>query len=150
MANTFTQLYAHIVFSPRGRSNAISPIWKVELYKYIAGIIANKNQKLMAVNGMPDHIHLLIGLKPDCCLSDLIRDVKANSSRFIKDKNFVPEIFEWQKGFGAFSVGQRELTTIINYIKNQEEHHKMVSFRKEYIRFLREHEIDFKSEYIFS
>ncbi|MFA6100789.1 MAG: IS200/IS605 family transposase [Victivallaceae bacterium] len=86
MANTYTQLYVHVVYAVEGRDNLISPKWKDELYKYITGVIANKNQKLMAVNGMGDHVHMLIGLKPDCNLSDLVRDIKANSAKFINEK----------------------------------------------------------------
>ncbi|OQB64326.1 MAG: Transposase IS200 like protein [Bacteroidetes bacterium ADurb.Bin141] len=149
MANTYTQLYFHVVFSPKGRANLISAKWKEELYKYITGIITNKNQKLIAINGMPDHIHLLVGTKPDCSLSDLIRDVKANSSRFINEKKWIQGKFEWQQGFGAFTLGHSQLDTIINYIRNQEEHHKTKSFREEYIEFLKRYEIDFKTEFIF-
>ena len=106
MANTYTQLYFHIVFAVKGRNNLISINWEEELYKYITGIISNKNQKLMIVNGMPNHIHLLIGTKPNCNLSDLVRDLKANSSKWINEKRFVRGKFEWQRGFGAFTVSQ--------------------------------------------
>ena len=149
MANTYTQLYVHVVFAVKGRTNLISKKWKEELYKYITGIITNKNQKLMIINGMPDHIHLLIGFKPDCSLSDLVRDIKANSSKFINEKKFIPGNFEWQTGFGAFTVGQSQIEKVINYILTQEEHHKKKTFREEYIEFLNAYQIDFKTEYIF-
>ena len=149
MANTYTKLYFHIVFAVKGRANLISPKWKEELYKYITGIISNKNQKLIVINGMPDHIHLLIGMKPDSNLSDLIRDIKANSSRFVNEKKFVTGKFEWQTGFGAFTLGHSQLDVIINYIKTQEDHHQTKSFREEYIDFLKRYEIDYKAEYIF-
>jgi REP element-mobilizing transposase RayT len=149
MANTYTQLYVHVVFAVKGRTNLISKKWKEELYKYITGIISNKNQKLMIINSMPDHIHLLIGFKPDCSLSDLVRDIKANSSKFINEKNFLPGKFEWQTGFGAFTVGQSQIEKVINYILTQEEHHKKKTFREEYIEFLNAYQIDFKTEYIF-
>ena len=103
----------------------------------------------MIINGMPDHIHILIGLKPDCVLSDLVRDIKANSSKWINENKFVLGKFEWQTGFGAFSVSQSQVQTIINYILNQEEHHKKKTFREEYIEFLNAYQIDFKKEYIF-
>ena len=109
MANTYTQLYFHLIFAVQGRANLISPKWKEELNKYITGIITNKGQKLIAINGMPDHLHLLIGMKPDCNLSDLLRDVKANSSKFVNDKNWIMGKFEWQKGFGAFTLGHSQL-----------------------------------------
>lgn len=150
MANTYTQLYFHIVFAVRGRKNHISKKWKEELYKYISGIISNKNQKLMIINGMPDHIHLLIGTKPNCNLSDLVRDIKANSSKWLNQKEFLNGKFEWQTGFGAFTVGQSQVPRIVNYIKNQEAHHRKKSFREEYIDFLKAYEIDYKTEYIFT
>ncbi len=149
MANTYTQLYFHIVFAVKGRTNLISIKWKEELYKYITGIITNKNQKLIAINGMPDHIHLLTGMKPDGCLSDLVRDIKANSSKFINEKKWVVGKFEWQQGFGAFTLGHSQLDVIGSYIKNQQQHHKTKSFREEYIEFLKRYEIDYKTEYIF-
>ena len=149
MANTYTQLYFHIVFAVKGRSNYISENWKDELYKYISGIIANKDQKLMIVNGMPNHIHLLIGTKPNCNLSDLIRDIKANSSKWINEKKFTNFHFEWQTGFGAFTVSQSVVPNVIEYIKNQEEHHRKKTFKEEYVEFLKAYQIDFKDEYLF-
>ena len=149
MANTYTQLYFHIVFAVKGRNNYISENWKSELYKYISGIIANKDQKLMIVNGMPNHIHLLIGTKPNCNLSDLIRDIKANSSKWINEKKFTNFHFEWQTGFGAFTVSQSVVPNVIEYIKNQEEHHRKKTFKEEYVEFLKAYQIDFKDEYLF-
>lgn len=149
MANTYTQLYFHVVFAVRGRQNHISTTWKDELYKYISGIISNKNQKLMIINGMPNHIHLLIGTKPNCNLSDLIRDIKANSSKWINEKQFIKGKFEWQTGFGAFTLGQSQIPKTINYIKHQEEQHTKQTFKEEYTNFLKAYEIDFKNEYLF-
>ena len=149
MANTYTQLYVHVVFAVKGRANLISRTWKENLYQYITGIINNKNQKLLIINGMPDHLHLLIRLKPDCNLSDLIRDIKSNSSKWVNENKRVPGKFEWQTGFGAFTVGQSQIKTVVNYILNQEEHHKKKTFRDEYIEFLTAYQIDFKPEYIF-
>lgn len=150
MANTYTQLYFHIVFAVKGRQNHISEKWKVELYKYISGIISNKEQKLMIINGMPNHIHLLIGSKPNFNLSDLVRDIKANSSKWINEKGFVIGKFEWQSGFGAFTVSQSGIDRVIEYIKNQEKHHSKKSFREEYIEILNNYEIDFNNEYLFT
>ncbi|MET4082226.1 putative transposase [Pedobacter sp. UYP30] len=149
MANTYTQLYFHIVFAVKGRKNHISIKWKDELYKYITGIVSNKKQKLLIINGMPNHIHLLIGTKPNCNLSDLVRDIKANSSKWINEKKLIPGKFEWQTGFGAFTVSQSQLPKIIEYIKKQEEHHLTKTFKEEYIEFLNAYQIDFKPEYIF-
>ncbi|MDW8850982.1 IS200/IS605 family transposase [Flavobacterium sp. MMLR14_040] len=150
MANTYSQLYIHIVFAVKERQNLISANWKDEIYKYITGIITNKGQKLIAINGMPDHIHILIGLKPDQSISDLVRDIKSNSSKFIKDKKWINGKFEWQTGFGAFSYSHSQLTNVIHYIQRQEEHHKTKTFKEEYIEFLKLFNIDFKDEYLFS
>lgn len=150
MANTYTQLYFYIVFAVKGRDNLITSKFKIELYKHITGIISNKNQKLMIINGMPNHIHLLIGTKPTCNLSDLVRDIKANSSKWINENKFVLGKFEWQNGFGAFTISQSGLSKVINYIKNQEKHHKIKSFKEEYIDFLIGYKIDFEDKYIFS
>ncbi|WP_264525762.1 IS200/IS605 family transposase [Flavobacterium sp. N502536] len=149
MANTYSQLYIHIVFTVKGRQNLISKNWKAEIYKYITGIVSNKGQKLITINGMPDHIHILIGLKPDKSISDLVRDIKANSSKFINDKKWINGKFEWQNGFGAFSYSHSHLTNIIKYIENQEEHHKTRTFKEEYIGFLKLFDVDFKNEYLF-
>lgn len=148
MPNTYSQLYVHIVFAVKGRANLISLNWKENLNKYIAGIIANKKQKLIVINGMPDHIHLLVGLNPDSNLSDLVRDIKSNSSKWVNESKFVRGRFEWQTGFGAFSIGQSQLSKVVRYILNQEEHHKRVNFRAEYIAFLQAYQIDFKPEYL--
>lgn len=149
MANTYTQIYIHIVFAVKGRQNLIHANWKDEIYKYITGIVTNEGQKLIAINGMPDHIHILIGLKPDKSLSDLVRDIKANSSRFINEKKWINGKFEWQTGFGAFSYSHSQLTNVISYINNQEEHHKIKTFKEEYIEFLKAFDVDYKNEYIF-
>ena len=149
MANTYSQLYVQIVFAVKGRQNLISNKWKDELYKYITGIVANENQKLIAINGMPDHIHILIGIKPNKALSDLVRDIKANSSRFINEKRWISGKFEWQSGFGAFTYSHSHLANVINYIQHQEEHHQTKTFKEEYIGFLKAFEIDYKDEYVF-
>ncbi|RZJ74155.1 MAG: IS200/IS605 family transposase [Flavobacterium sp.] len=150
MADTYSQIYIQIVFAVKGRDNLISGKWKDELYKYITGIITNEGQKLLAINGMPDHIHILIGLKPTAMLSNLVRDIKSNSSRFINEKQWIAGKFEWQQGFGAFSYSQSQLTNVITYIQNQEEHHKLKTFREEYIEFLKLYNVDYKDQYLFT
>ena len=135
--STFSQIYIQVVFAVRGRNSLIAQSWEEELYKYITGIITNKGQKLIAINGMPDHIHLLIGMKPSCCLSDLVREIKKASNSFINEKKFSKFKFEWQEGYGAFSYSHSSLDNVIAYIQNQKEHHKKKSFREEYIDFLR-------------
>ncbi len=149
MANTYSQIYMHVVFAVKGRKNAISKSWTEELYKYITGVVTNKNQKLMSVNGMPDHIHLLLSINPDCKLSDLVRDIKANSSRWVNEKRFSKLKFAWQHGFGAFSVSKSQVSKVAKYIENQEEHHSKKTFIQEYIEFLRLYEVEFSEKYLF-
>ncbi|MDQ3142214.1 MAG: IS200/IS605 family transposase [Bacteroidota bacterium] len=150
MPNTYTQIYVHIIFAVKKRQNLISKEWRDNLYKYITGIISNKNQKLMIINGMPDHLHILISLGTDCRITDLVRDIKANSSKWINENKFVLGKFEWQNGFGAFSISKSQIDKVVNYIKNQEEHHKIKSFKEEYIEILDVHQINYKLEYIFN
>jgi len=153
MANTYTQLYFHIVFAVDGRlSNKPSYIeknWKDELYKYITGIVTKKDQKLMQINGMSDHVHLLIGTKPNCNLSDLIRDIKSSSSKWVNQNKFNPSKFGWQVGFGAFTVSHSFVSKTATYIENQETHHARKSFSEEYIDFLEAHNIDYSTDYTF-
>ena len=149
MANTYTQLYFHIVFAVQGRSNLISKEWKNELYKYITGIVSNKGQRMLQINGMPDHVHILMGTKANCNLSDIVRDLKANSSKWINEKQFIRGKFSWQTGFGAFTVSQSQLDKIIDYIVHQEQHHQKKSFKEEYIDFLKAYKIEYKDEYLF-
>ena len=149
MANTYTQIYIHVIFAIKGRYNLIKKKHKEELQKYIAGIISSKNQKLIEINIMPDHTHILIGLKPDIALSDLIRDIKTNSSKLINKKRLTKGKFQWQEGFGAFSYSHSQLNTIANYIKNQEKHHAVRSFKTEYLEFLKKFNIKFDEKYVF-
>lgn len=135
MADTYSQIYIHIVFAVKGRANLISGKWEDELYKYITGIITNDGQKLIAINGMPDHIHILLGLKPTIALSDLVRDIKASSSKFINAQKWIAGKFEWQHGFGAFSYSHSQLTSVINYIQNQEEHIKKEHLGRNILNF---------------
>lgn len=149
MANTYTQIYIHVVFAVESRQNLIRQEHNDELQKYIAGIVSNQNQKLIAINNMPDHLHLLIGLRPDSSLSDLVRDVKANSSRFINEKRWVVGKFSWQEGFGAFSYSRSQLGAVIRYIENQQRHHAQKSFREEYIELLEKFNVDFDRRCMF-
>ncbi len=149
MAGTFSQIYIQIVFSVKGRENLISPHWKDELNKYIAGIIKGKNQKPIIVNGMADHIHAFVGLKPVMPVSDLVRDIKNNSSNFINASKFVKGKFSWQEGYGAFSYSHSHISNVYNYILNQEKHHKKRTFKEEYMELLRKFEIEFNEKYLF-
>ncbi len=149
MANTFSQLYVHSVFAVKGRENIINAKFKDELYKYICGIVNKNNQKVYSINGMPDHIHILLSIKPNCLLSDLMRDIKASSSKWINEKRFVQGKFQWQEGFGAFSVSQSQVDKVIAYIDNQETHHKKLAFKEEYIGLLKSYKIEFDEKYVF-
>ena len=149
MSGTFSQIYIQIVFAVKGRQSLIKNNWEEELYKYITGIIQNKGQKMLAINGMPDHIHIFIGMKPSCCLSDLVREVKKSSNEFINDKKFCSRIFSWQEGYGAFSYSYSALDNVIVYIMNQKQHHHVKTFKEEYLKMLKKFEIEFKDEYLF-
>ncbi len=149
MAGTFTQIYIQTIFAVKYRQSLILSKWEEELYKYITGIVQNNNQKMLAINGMPDHIHFLIGMKPSCCLSDLVREIKKSSNDFINTKNFTEAKFQWQGGFGAFSYSHSSLDNVIKYILNQKNHHKKDSFKNEYLGLLNEFEIEHKPEYLF-
>jgi putative transposase len=149
MADTYARIYIHVVFAVEGRQNLIKPEHNEELQKYITGIVSAREQKLIAINNMPDHIHLLIGLRPEMSLSDLVRDIKANSSRFISEKRWVAGRFSWQQGFGAFSYSHSQIGTVVRYIQNQPKHHAKKSFREEYVEFLKKFNIDYEEKYIF-
>lgn len=135
MANTFSQIYIQVVFAVQKRNALIQKTWEEELYKYITGIVQNKEQKMLAINGTYDHIHFFIGMKPTCCLSDLVREVKKSSNAFIKENKFSPFRFQWQEGFGAFSYSHSQLTDVIRYIENQKEHHRKKRLKRNIWRF---------------
>lgn len=147
--STFSQIYIQIIFAVKGRNSLISSSWDDELFKYTTGIITNKGQKLLAINGMHDHIHILIGMKPNCCLSDLVREIKKSTNEYINEKKFTSFGFQWQEGYGAFSYSHSSLDNVISYINNQKEHHKKKSFKDEYIGFLTNFKIEYKDEYLF-
>jgi REP element-mobilizing transposase RayT len=149
MANTFSQIYIQTVFAVSGRLSLITPDFKEELHKYITGIVTKQEQKLIRINGMPDHLHILIGLKPAMALANLVRDIKSDSSEWVNRKKLARGKFAWQEGYGAFSYGHSQLDTIVRYIMNQEKHHRRRSFRDEYLTLLRKFEIEFKEEYVF-
>jgi len=149
MPNTYSQIYIQIVFAVKGRQNLIPKQHREELHKYITGIVQNREQKMLSVFCMPDHAHLLVGLRPSIAISDLVRDIKAASSKFITDNDWVKGKFNWQEGFGAFSYSRSQIDPVIRYILNQEEHHKKETFRDEYIGFLKKFEIEYGEKYLF-
>jgi len=148
MAGTFSQCYVQVVFAVKNRQPLIENSWKNELHKYMAGIISGKNQKSMIVNGMPDHMHALIGLRPNMPVSDLVRDLKNNSSSFINDRKFLRSKFSWQEGYGAFSYGQTQINSVYDYILNQERHHEKRTFKEEYIELMQKFRIEFNEKYV--
>lgn len=149
MANTFSQIFIQTVFAVSGRLSLIHQDFKEDLYKYITGIVRNHGQKLISINGMPDHVHILIGLKPAMALADLVREIKADSSNFVNKNKWVRGKFSWQEGYGAFSYGHSQLDTIVRYIQNQEKHHSRRSFKSEYLTLLRKFDIAFDDKYVF-
>lgn len=150
MANTYSQIYLQIVFAVQGRQSYIKESFREELQKYMAGVIARRDQKLLAIYCMPDHTHLLIGYKPaGILISDLVRDIKASSSSFIKEKKWFNTGFSWQSGYGVFSYHKELLPVVTAYILNQPAHHAKKNFRKEYLDFLNEFEIEYNEQYLF-
>jgi putative transposase len=150
MANTYSQIYIHLVFAVKGRENVIDKSFKNELYKYICGIVTNKKQKVFSINGVADHIHILVSIGPDYSISNLVKDIKVNSTKWINERKFVMGKFQWQEGFGAFSVSQSQISKVATYIDNQEEHHMKTTFRQEYIDFLKSYNIEYDEKYIFN
>jgi len=149
MPGTFSQIYIQVVFAVKSRENLINRNWAPELHKYIAGIIKGKNQKPIIVNGMPDHIHAFMGLRPVMSISDLVRDIKSNSTNFINERKFVKGKFAWQEGYGAFSYSHSQIKNVYNYILNQENHHRKETFKEEYMDLLKKFEIEFEEKYLF-
>ena len=149
MANTYTEIHIQFVFAVKHRDGLIHSSFKNELYQYITGIIKNHNHKLLAINGMSDHIHILIGMRPTQSISDLLQDIKGNSSKWINEKKFLKVRFEWQEGYGAFSYSKSQVNNVIDYIKNQEQHHTVKTFREEYLEVLKLYEIEYDERYIF-
>ena len=148
MAGTYTQIYIQVVFAVKGRENLILKSWKDELHKYIAGIIKGKQQKSIIVNGTSDHVHAFISLRPSISISDLVRDVKNNSSNFVNNKKFVKRKFSWQEGYGAFSYAHSQIENVYNYILNQEKHHRKKTFHEEYMDFLNKFAVEYKDIYL--
>ena len=149
MANTYTQIHLQVIFAVKKRNALIQNEWKDELYKYITGIIQEQDHKLLAINGMPDHIHVFFGMRPIQSLSTLIQEIKQDSSKWINQKKFIRERFEWQQGFGAFSYSKSQASRVITYVQNQEAHHRKINFLDEYKKFLEKFEIDYDERYIF-
>ena len=149
MANTYTQMYVHLVFAPKNREALIGKAWKNDMEKYITGIVQNHKHKMLAIGTMPDHIHIFIGYNVNHLIPDLVEEVKTSSNAWIKQNKLSKFRFEWQKGYGAFSHSRSQLDTVVKYVLNQETHHKKKSFKEEYLEILRKNDVDFKNEYVF-
>ena len=149
MANTYTQIHIHAVFAVRNRECLIKKEWKVELYKYMTAIIQNNNHKVLVINGVEDHVHILFGMRPTQALSELMQMIKGDSSKWINQNKLTTFKFSWQEGFGAFSYSKSHVGNVVNYINNQEQHHKKKSFHEEYLEMLKKYEVDFDPNYIF-
>ena len=149
MANTYSQIYIQIVFAVKGRENLIKKENREELHKFITGIVSNREQKLLAIFFFFYHVHILVGMKPNIALSDLVRDIKSGSSKFINDSKWINGKFHWQEGYGGFSYSKSQIDNVIKYILNQEEHHKKQTFKEEYHSFLEKFEIKYDEKYLF-
>lgn len=149
MANTYSQLNIHVIFSVKGRENLLSSKIRPDIFKYISGILNNLGQYSLAVNGYQDHVHIFFEMQPAKSLSDIVRVVKANSSKWINENKMIKGKFSWQEGYGGFSYSRSQRNNVIQYIMNQASHHEKISFRSEYLKLLKSFEIDFEEQYIF-
>ena len=149
MPGTFSQIYIQTVFAVKGRENLLNKAQRSEVFKYMTGIIKNKGQKPIIINGVTDHVHLFIGMKPSMALADLMRDVKNNSTNFINENRWLPGKFRWQEGYGAFSYSHSQIDKVYRYILHQEEHHKKRTFREEYLEFFDRYEIPYEERFLF-
>ncbi len=148
MADAYRRIYLHLVFAVANRRALLGLQWRNEVFKYIAGILNNKGHYSLAINGYNDHIHIFFDYNVNELVPDLVREIKKSSSNFIRKKRFTRYKFNWQNGYGIFSHSNAEKGRIINYIRNQEEHHRKITFKEEYLEFLRDFEIDYNSQYL--
>ncbi|HNW88627.1 MAG TPA: IS200/IS605 family transposase [Bacteroidales bacterium] len=149
MANTYSQSYFHLVFAVKHRNALISRHWKNDLEKYITGIVQNHKHKILAINAMPDHIHILIGYNLNHLIPDLVEEIKTSTNSWVKQNGFSKYKFDWQRGYGAFTHSHSQVDRVIKYVLNQETHHKKKSFKDEYLEMLKNNEIKYSDEYVF-
>ncbi|MBI1247718.1 IS200/IS605 family transposase [bacterium] len=149
MPQSFASLYVHLIFSTKNRESWIADDWSMRLYEYISGTLRNKGCHLIIGGGMTDHIHLLVSMSRDVSLVDLVRDIKANASRWVHDSIVGCSSFAWQAGYAAFSVSQSAIPDVRAYIENQKEHHRTRSFQEEFIAFLQKHNVEYDPRYVF-
>jgi putative transposase len=150
MPNTYTQIHIQAVFAVKFRAALIRDMWREDLHQYITGIVRKQGHKLLCINSVDDHMHVIFGMRPVQSLSDLMQDIKGGSSEWINSKRFSPYRFEWQQAFSAFSYSRSDLTNVIAYVRNQQEHHKTETFLDEYRRMLKTFEVDYDERYIFT
>ncbi len=149
MANSFTQIYVHYIWAVKGRRNFLIQKHNDELQKYITGLVQNRECKMLAINSMPDHVHMFIGQHPSYSIAKIAQEIKAVSSKFINEKNWYRYQFNWQSGYGAFTYSHSQIDNVVKYIMNQQQHHKKITFREEYIEFLEKFAIEYNEEYLF-
>lgn len=149
MAGTYSQIYLQYVFAVKSRQNLLKKPWRDDVFKYMSGIIKSKNQKPIIVNGVEDHVHVFVGIKPSINIPDLVRDIKNNSANFINEQKYLGQKFSWQEGYGVFSYSYSHIDRVYKYIANQEEHHRKKTFKAEYLEFLKKHEIEYDEKYLF-
>jgi len=149
MADTYTQIHLHFVFAVKYRRALIHPLWKQELHKYITGIFQQNNHKMLQINSMPDHIHILVGFRPNQAISQMIQNVKTESSKWINHRAYCDHKFNWQGGFSAFSCSKSQVKRVIKYIENQERHHQNISFTKEHRMMLDANNVEYDERYLF-
>ena len=149
MANTYSQVHLHFIFAPKNRQGLIGSDWEIALYKYITGIVEARQHKMIVINGMSDHLHMLVGFRTTQSIADFMQDVKADSSQWINANRFCNSRFEWQAGYGVFSYSKSQVPDVIHYIQTQKEHHRKVTFQDEYRLFLEKFEVDFDERYVF-
>jgi putative transposase len=149
MANTYSQVHLHFIFAPKYRQALIMPDWEIALYKYITGIVEARQHKMIAINGMSDHLHMLVGFRTTQSIADFMQDVKADSSQWINTNRFCGNRFEWQTGYGVFSYSKSQVADVIRYIQTQKEHHRKLTFQEEYRLFLKKFEVAYDEQYVF-
>ncbi|MBN7813571.1 IS200/IS605 family transposase [Algoriphagus sp. H41] len=149
MANTFSQIHIHVVFATQFRNALIAEKWEQRLYEYLIAIIHNQGHKVLAINGMSDHVHLLLGFRPNQALSELVQQAKASSSKWINEERLCTQKFAWQEGYGAFSYTKSDIPKVTHYIQNQKNRHQKVGFLEEYKHMLTSLDIEFDPKYIF-
>jgi len=149
MANTYSQIYLQFIFAVKDRQSLVSKNNKEELHKYITSLVQSRKAKMLAINCMPDHIHIFVGFKPNILISDFVKEIKVESNEFINSKKWVKGKFSWQEGYGVFSYSHSHIDSVIKYVLDQESHHQKRTFKQEYLKLLEKFDIPFEEKYLF-